>query len=296
MRVPAGAGTRDPVEWLCTSAPRLLLFAGKGGVGKSTCAAAAAITLSDTRAVLLCGTDPAGSLGDVLGAGLQGGGGLRVVQIDPGARLEGLRRKYREEVVGALERIGLAGSAELDRRVIESLWDLAPPGLDELAATAAMLDAARSRETVVIDSAPTGHFLRLLGMPELALDWTRQLMRVIVKYGITGPAADAAASLLNLSRELKALQASLHDSASAAVFVVTLGEPMVQAETDRLISALALARVHVGAVLVNRTHGSLSGAPAARQSSALIFAPELDPPPIGDDALRGFVRAWNIVT
>jgi len=185
----------------------------------------------------------------------------------------------------------------LDRAVIDSLWNLAPPGIDELAATAELLVAAKGGETVIVDAAPTGHFLRLLEMPELALGWTRQLMRIVVKYGISGVAEQAAQSLLDLSRELRALRDTLHDTASAAVVTVTLDEPVVRAETDRLAAALDNAGIRMAAVLLNRAEASAPDGSGRSQAgaAALIRAPVVDPPPVGRSALRGFAATWNIV-
>lgn len=295
--MPPSAGSAQ--EWLVRHSPRILLFAGKGGVGKSTCAAAAALALAASRDVLLCSTDPAGSLDEVLEAADAGPTPrLRVLQIEPAAQLEALRGAYQEEIGDALARLGLSDSAALDRRVMETLWDLTPPGLDELAATAAMLEAAESGETIVIDSAPTGHFLRLLEMPDIALSWTRQLMRVFVKYGIAGAVGGTAESLLELSRDLRKLRDALHDPDSAAAVVVTLDEPLVRAETERLAASLARSEMRVEAVLLNRFPGPAPehGAwlPVAG-AAVVIHAPALDPAPTGPDALRRFVDTWNIV-
>jgi arsenite-transporting ATPase len=276
----------------------MLVFAGKGGVGKSTCAAAAALALADTRDVLLCSTDPAGSLGDLLPDAGALPARLRVMQVEPVVELERLRSSARAAMLGALERIGLAESAMLDRRVLETIWDLAPPGLDEMAATVAMLRSARAGETIVIDSAPTGHFLRLLEMPDIALGWTRQLMRVFVKYGVAGDAGDAAASILGLARELRALRDALGDPAAAGVIVVTLAEPMVRAETDRLLESLRNASIAVPAIIVNRVVGHAPTAPVAggpADTAILIAAPAVQPP-AGVARLRGFIEAWNIVS
>ncbi|HSJ30919.1 MAG TPA: ArsA family ATPase [Longimicrobiales bacterium] len=297
---PGQAAAPTAVEWLAGTAQRLLLFAGKGGVGKSTCAAAAAAALARERDVLLCSTDPAGSLSDVLGTGTtEPAPRLRVLQIEPAAQLDRLRETYQAEIGEALARVGLTESAALDRRVIETLWNLTPPGIDELSAMAAMVAGSKTGELVVVDSSPTGHFLRLLEMPDIALGWTRQLMRIVVKYGIAGVAGGAAESLLELSRELRALRDTLHDAASSAVIIVMLDEPMVRAETGRLAEALAAAGVRVAGVVVNRS------APAGRERPApfdgnrepvVMRAPALDRGPIGVDALRGFVDRWNIVT
>lgn len=288
--VQLSARSREGVPALDIIAPagrRLVLFAGKGGVGKTTCAAAAAVHLAADRRVLLCSTDPAGSLTDVLGAD-PGVHGLRLLQIDAEAEFRRVREQYREEVLAALERIGLSGDAALDRRVIDALFELAPPGIDEFAALAALLNAAGDDELVIIDSAPTGHFLRLLTMPDMALDWTRQLMRIIVKYRAAGAAGHAAESLLQTARELRALQHELRDTDRTAVVIVTLNEPMVAAESHRLDAALQEAGVAVVAALTNRVPAGV------RARSGSIRAPTTEPPPVGAAALREFVRAWKI--
>jgi len=278
--------------WIVAHAKRVLLFAGKGGVGKSSCAAAAAVALAQDRDVLLCSADPAGSLHDILDSH-DDLARLRVLQIEPDAQLARLRDAYRADVIDALAKLGLSQGAALDRRVIESMWELTPPGLDELAAISAMIDAAESHETIVLDAAPTGHFLRLLETPELALAWTHQLMRVIVKYGIAGTAGGAAGALLQLARELRALRALLHDANESGVFVVTLDEPLVRAETDRLLDTLRDAAVPVQALLLNRFDGR---APAyAAAPGVTVYAPLAADAPVGVAALREWMRTWKIV-
>jgi arsenite/tail-anchored protein-transporting ATPase len=297
--------------WLRQGGWRVLVFAGKGGVGKSTCAAAAALALAGTREVILCSTDPAGSLDDVFAAPVTAGagtGGVRAVQVDAAARLAEIRQQIRAELEAALAGIGIAGAAILDRRVLDAIQDLAPPGLDEFAALAALLDAAPSppaqeplaqepsarNAIVVLDTAPTGHFLRLLSMPDLALQWVRQLMRVVVKHNLGGGEGGIAASLLQAGREIRALRDLLRDPAAAAVVIVTLDEPVVQAETARLAQALRAAGVFVAATLVNRA--SPAAVPAAPRpgGDAMILAPEMPAPPVGAAALRDFVSSWKM--
>jgi arsenite/tail-anchored protein-transporting ATPase len=295
---PAPRGAR---QWLEADAPpRLLLFAGKGGVGKSTCAAAAALALARTRAVLLCSTDPAGSLADVFGTDVLAAGRaaprLRVLQVDAAEQLERLRAAYRDDALAALEQLGLSQAAVLDRRVIEAVWDLAPPGIDEFAALAALLDAAESHEAVVLDTAPTGHFLRLLTLPGVALDWLRQLMRIVVKYRVAGAAGEVVEALVRTSRELRALERLIRDGSAAGVIVVTLPEPLVAAETQRLIGALADAAVPVAAVLVNRSPALHADADVSDVAAAVrLHAPALAAPPVGAAALHDFVDTWRIV-
>jgi arsenite-transporting ATPase len=272
---------------------RLWLLAGKGGVGKTTCAAALAVALAQDRAVLLCSADPGGSLADVLGGDVGAfeaeGLLLRTRQIDPAAELARLRELYRRQVLDALESVGLSESATLDRRVIESLWELAPPGMDEVAALVALLDGAESQETIVLDAAPTGHFLRLLEMPQLALDWTRQVLRLMLKYGVAGTGGNAAEALLRLAGELRELGDLLRDEERAGTLLVTLPEPVVAAETERLHERLDAARVPVIATILNRAREASIG------QDVEIRAPDVAMPPIGARALREFGARWNIV-
>jgi arsenite/tail-anchored protein-transporting ATPase len=303
---PVDPAAAPALPWIEALPLDLLVFAGKGGVGKSTCAAAAALALSRSRAVLLCSTDPAGSLDDVLGtaavAAVRLGRRLRVVQVDAEAQAQQLRDAYRTEVDEAFERIGLAGHAALDRRVIDELWSLAPPGIDEFAALAVLLDAADTQETILLDPAPTGHFLRLLTMPQLALGWTRQLMRIIVKYRASGMAGSAAETLLRAARALRGLQQRLCAAERTGVFVVTLSEPLVHAETERLLAALGDGAVPVAAVIANRqpTHPAGGGQPALPvreppvRETPVILAPAVAAP-VGADALRDFIEAWRLV-
>ncbi|MGH7466307.1 MAG: hypothetical protein ACREK1_14080, partial [Longimicrobiales bacterium] len=100
-------------------------------------------------------------------------------------------------------------------------------------------------------------------------------------------------------RRLRALRDALRDEASASVIVVTLDEPVVRAETERLVASLDAAQIRIGAILLNRSTGT---APAGEQEPAgwsgadvLIYAPVTDPPPVGEHALRGFVDTWKIV-
>jgi arsenite/tail-anchored protein-transporting ATPase len=286
----------DAAAWLESQPWRLVVFAGKGGVGKTTCAAATALHLAASRDVLLCSTDPAGSLDDVFAADVTGPGRaadrLRTQQIDAEAQLQRIREQFRIEVLEALERIGLSESAALDRRVVESLWDLAPPGIDEFAALAALLDAGERTETVVLDTAPTGHFLRLLTLPDVALDWTRQLMRIVVKYHASGAGGGVAESLLQTARELRGLRDLLHDGTACGILVVTLEHPVVHAETQRLRRALDEAGMPAAALIVNRADDDFA---AAAGNGITVRAPDLASPPTGSAALREFIRSWKIV-
>ncbi|HWQ00429.1 MAG TPA: ArsA-related P-loop ATPase, partial [Vicinamibacterales bacterium] len=131
-------------------------FGGKGGVGKTTCAAAAALEAAAEGArVLALSTDPAHSLRDALGAAARRPR-LRVVEIDAARAYARWLRPRRAALAATLER-----GTIFDRDDVERLLELALPGLDELVA---LLEIARAGRTaradlVVVDTAPTGHTL-----------------------------------------------------------------------------------------------------------------------------------------
>jgi arsenite-transporting ATPase len=296
--VPAAPHARKTAApaaaWLDQVDASLALFAGKGGVGKSTCAAAAAIHLSATRSVALYSTDPAGSLPDVLGTAVPAGGAwvtptLFVKQLDGLTAFARLRDEYQADVAEVFQRLGIDQSAALDRRVVDSLFDMAPPGMDELVALVELLEAPADT-LLVLDSAPTGHFLRLIEMPELALEWVRAAMRLIIKYHVA-TLDDAARAVLALARQLKELRTKLLDPDRTAIFVVTLNEPVVRLETERLVQTLTGAGMPLRAVIFNRAD---AGTPIPGSPPARVYAPLWREPPIGLAALRKFLSQWTI--
>lgn len=292
-RAAAGAPARA-ASWIRAAPWRLIWFAGKGGVGKSTCAAAAAAAVADQRSVSLYSTDPAGSLGDVIGVTpgaepLEAAPRLRVQQVQAESAFANWLADYRGEVERVFASVGLEQAAQLDRRVIDSLLEFAPPGIDEVVSLTHILDSVERDETLVLDTAPTGHFLRLLEMPDLALDWTHALMRILLRAGVAGSLDALSERMLGFAKRLKTLRSVLSDPERTAVFVVTLEERMVRAETERLRAALHAAGIREAGVIVNRAR-SAHAYPAART----VHAPEQATPPVGIPALRSFFESWEL--
>jgi arsenite/tail-anchored protein-transporting ATPase len=279
----------------------LAFFAGKGGVGKTTCAAAAALAASEHREVALYGADPAGSLADVLAVpiapeGTAVGARLFVRELDAAVGFRLLREQHRERVEEVFARFGLEHAAALDRRVMESFWELAPPGLDEVYALLEILEAERPGRLLVIDAAPTGHFLRLIELPGPALQWVHAFMRVLIRYRAAAGLDDVAADVLAFAKRLKLLRDRLTDPARTGAFLVTGGAALVRAESDRLRAALDRAGVPLAAVIHNRTPASgIRSEGRSRSDSPLqLQAPQLSEPPAGERALRGFFSSWGM--
>jgi arsenite-transporting ATPase len=281
----------------------LLFFAGKGGVGKSTCAAAYATALARERDVLLVSTDPAGSLGDVFGQPV--GSSATVVaprlvarQLDAEADFARFREAHNARIREVFEELGLQSSAVLDRRVLESILDMAPPGLDEIFAVQAILEEAGAERAMVVDTAPTGHFVRLLEMPDAALAWTHALLRVLLKYRSVLRLDGLAQDLLVWAKQLKRLLEVLKDPGRSGVVVVTLPETLARRETDRLLAGLRRESVPVAAVIQNRwTADTPVASPDTRTPRpwTTILSPLLPNAPVGRDALLALAERWSVV-
>jgi arsenite-transporting ATPase len=302
-----------------TASPRWLLVGGKGGVGKSTCAAALSLRLAGTRRVLLLSTDPAHSLGDVFGQpfdntprAVTGVPSLHVREIDAGVEMARLRETYLDAVDEAFARIARAGG---DRAAFRDLIDLAPPGVDEVIAVADVADTMAggtgAYDVVVTDTAPTGHALRLLQTPAVLRDWTNALMALLLKYREITGAGSLAALLVRVSTRLRGLQATLGDPARASFLVVTRPDAMPIEESRMLIAALDRLGIAVEAVVVNAVGRGTCGrcrAIAAAQADeiarlrsgrgtyAIIEAPAEVPPPHGSAALRAWSGSWRQMT
>ena len=276
------------------------LFVGKGGVGKSTCAAAFALALGAERDVLLLGTDPAGSLGDVLGtpvgrAETPCAPRVAARELDAEAELEAFRRRHRDRIRTVFERLGLSDSAPLDRRVLESVIELAPSGIDEIFALDAILEEVTGRRVLVVDTAPTGHLLRLLEMPGLARSWSRAVLKVLLEYRSVLGLDDFATQLLGFVRRVEDLIRLLRDPTRVGAVIVTIDERVPRQETERLARSLQTAGVPLVAVVRNRSVGGMGPAAADEPTRApTVLAPLVDPPPVEPDRLVGFFDSWSL--
>lgn len=246
---------------------RVVLFTGKGGVGKTTLAAATAAHLAASgRPALAVSTDPAHSLGDALEAGLSGdprelAPGLWAAHVDTRALLD---RSW-AQLQGHLRTL-LAG-AGVDELVADELTVL--PGVEDLLALGEVRRLAEGGpwEVVVVDCGPTAETLRLLGLPEALSGYVERLFpahRRAVRGMLGEPTMGAVDAL---AADLAALRTLLADHTRTSIRLVLTPERVVAAETRRTITALALHGLRVDDVVVNRVMPrpppSLRG-PAAR--------------------------------
>jgi arsenite-transporting ATPase len=297
---------------------RLLLFGGKGGVGKTTCAAATAVALSRSRKkVLLLSTDPAHSVGDVLGASIgdemrrvPGARGLHARELDADAAFAAERARYRDAVDDLFRALVRSPGIDVsyDRAVMEDLIDIAPPGIDEVFAVATLVEELhRDWDAIVVDTAPTGHTLRLLAMPHAAREWVHAILALLLKYERVLGLGELASDLLGFSRRLGALEEVLRDPKQTAFIPVTRAAELPRLETERLLRALSRARIPTGPLVVDavtrgecarcRAAAAVEAAELAKLSPlarrrAVFLAPATYPPPLGAAPLARWARLW----
>ncbi|MGB0619467.1 MAG: TRC40/GET3/ArsA family transport-energizing ATPase [Myxococcota bacterium] len=243
---------------------RLLLYTGKGGVGKTTTAAAtAACAAARGDRVLVVSADAAHSLGDVLGerlgpVPLEVAPGLKACEVDARHVIETHWGRVREYLVNLLRHQGI------DEVVAEELALL--PGADELATLVSVEDFAASGryDLIVVDCAPTGSTLRLVTLPEVAhggMRWLLRLQRAAARVaepiargwvGVPVPKADVFAEAEQLFFQTLGRLRDRLLSEDTSVRIVVTPESMVIDEARRALTDLALFELATDAVVLNR--------------------------------------------
>jgi arsenite/tail-anchored protein-transporting ATPase len=243
----------------------IVIFGGKGGVGKTTAAAAYALAIARVnpkQKVLVFSTDPAHSLSDSFDEeigesknGVVGVENLDAMEIDPGKWFEELKQRYRswtDELFTSLSG-GSRMEIKFDREAMRELVELTPPGIDEIAALGTisdLLDVERY-DTIVLDTAPTGHLIRFLELPQVALSWIRTFMKLLLKYKDVMRANQVAEELVALSKSIKKVLALLTDAGRCEFVGVAIPERMSLEETVDLAKSLEKLKVPLSKLLIN---------------------------------------------
>ncbi|MHA1478281.1 MAG: ArsA family ATPase, partial [Promethearchaeota archaeon] len=173
---------------------KIIMFGGKGGVGKTTCASSAAIWAAEHgRNTLIISTDPAHSLGDSLGVDLPPGEATKILGVNNLTALEIDPKTDISEYKGLTNMNPLEGSDMPDFMggipLMEDIQDMAsmsPPGIDEAFALMKVLEFIETEhdyDLVIFDTAPTGHTLRFLSLPETLSGWIGKLLKMRLKLG-----------------------------------------------------------------------------------------------------------------
>lgn len=242
---------------------RIIVYTGKGGVGKTSVAAATAVRAADLGyRTLVISTDTAHSLGDSLQAELgpeprQIGPRLHAQEIDVHYSIDRYWGDFQQFMISLFTRRGV------DDVIAEEVTIL--PGLEEGASLLWLSEYAASGDydVVVIDAAPTAETLRLLTLPDAARWWVerfiplgrtaaRFLSPVARGFGIDAPDPEAIAAVERLFDTLDEVRAMLADPQQASMRLVVNAERMVIKETQRTYTYLNLYGYPVDAVVCNR--------------------------------------------
>lgn len=241
---------------------KLILFGGKGGVGKTTCASAAALHLAKDFKTLLLSTDPAHSLADSLGQKLsdkprdiKGIKNLSALEVNAESALSKFKTEHADEIKKIVET-----GTNLDAEDIDSVFALPIPGMDEVMGFKTIIDLIDEAkfDKYIVDTAPTGHALRLLSSPKLLDDWVKVMakMRWKYRYMIERFAGEYNNDkgddfLLSMKKTVKRIEDLLRDANKCEFVAVTIPEDMAVLETERLMNDLGKYGIKVRQLVIN---------------------------------------------
>ena len=239
----------------------LLIFGGKGGVGKTTLACATALQLARSHPgqnVLLFSTGPAHSLSACFEMEMDSRPrvvepGLAAMEVDSQAAFEELKEQYVGDIEKFLESLSSNFDLTFDREVLERMLDLSPSGLDEVMAltrVTALLASGRY-DVLVLDSAATGHLIRLLELPEIIDQWIKVFFDLFLKYPQIFRQTAFSQELVTMSKNLKRLRELLSNPARAALYAVSIPTDMALEETRDLVAACERLGISVPGLFLN---------------------------------------------
>ncbi len=291
----------ENISSLVEHATRILCFTGKGGVGKTSLACAAAVSMAQMgKKVLLVSTDPASNLDEVLGVRLSGSptavpgaDGLWALNIDP----EAAAKTYRERVIGPYRGVLPEAAITSMEEQLSGACTVEIAAFDEFTKLLGDAHATSGFDHIIFDTAPTGHTLRLLKLPAA---WTGFIAENTTGTSCLGP-------LSGLETQKSLYDSSMHtltDAATTTLILVSRPERSALAEANRSRAELAEMGVANQHLLLNgifvaqdrgdaaacamegRGREALAGMPAALAELPRTEVPLLPYAPMGVEYLR----------
>lgn len=240
------------------SGRKILFFGGKGGVGKTTCASAVALSASRRgKRVLLVSTDPAHSTSDIFETPFTAAEkeilpGLSGLEIDVDLEL----RRYVDRVKEQIAKVFSPDVLKKSERQIELAASM--PGAESVALfdrmTELMIDRKEVYDLIVFDTAPTGHTLRLLQSPDLLVTWVSALTKArrAMLPAIQDEPDPVLTALERRQDRLEEVRARMMSPGITAFVLVTIPERLPIEEAFRSLETLAEVGIEIGQVIVNR--------------------------------------------
>ncbi|MEO1069213.1 MAG: TRC40/GET3/ArsA family transport-energizing ATPase [Cyanobacteria bacterium J06638_6] len=256
------------IDDLVTAGRRLVIVGGKGGVGKTTMAAALSWGLAERHPeanLRVMSIDPAHSLGDAFGQPLgheptQLRSNLQAQEISADLVLDQFRVDYLWDLADMMagdgdiaEGIQMAYGPAAWRQIVTQ----ALPGIDEMLSLIAVMDLLERNEQqlIVLDTAPTGHLLRFLDMPTALGDWLGWIFKLWIKYKDVVGRVEFMGRLRTLRQRVIAAQEKLRDPQYTEFIGVVQNQSAILAEANRLTHTLAEREIAQRYIVHNRYQG-----------------------------------------
>ena len=255
---------------------RFLLVGGKGGVGKSSISASIATTFANNKqTTLIISTDPAHSLSDSFKQDLTGGEPVPIVglpnlfamEIDPKQSSDDFKSlaniNKQEDADNLMSQLSQFGLDDLD-----GIFDTMPPGIDEALALAKVIQFIKSDKyshfkRIIFDTAPTGHTLRMLSLPDFLDSFMGKIIKLRVKMnnatsmfkslmGVETQPDNTLEIMEHLKSSMNIVRDLFKDGSQTEFIIATIPTMMAINESERLKSQLYQEGISVNHIIINQ--------------------------------------------
>ncbi|GJQ10583.1 hypothetical protein GpartN1_g2374.t1 [Galdieria partita] len=271
--IPGPAVTSDEaLDMLEDNRKKFIIVGGKGGVGKTSMSSALATKFADAgKKTLIISTDPAHSLSDVFDQNLSRGEAIQVIGIDNLFAMEVNPNDLKDtfKLLPASQRNELLGMGDMGLDELDSLFETLPPGFDEAVALVEIIRLIQGDpqyakyEKIIFDTAPTGHTLRLLSLPDFLDGFVGKFLSMKNKFsnvmnsfkGMFGGQGNDnldSGDLQELKNSMKVVRDLFRDEQQTEFIVATIPNLMAISESVRLVKELYKERIPVRHLFVNQ--------------------------------------------